>query len=587
MAAQPRDGASGPARGQGTAGDDGPAAHRGWRWVRRLERAQATGLVVFLLLALGLSFPYFESTRNANEWPRLMQGIALVEDDSWSLDGPAARAMGHPGPDHAISEHDGHRYPNKPPGASVVAAVAYRMAKAWASSNDEPLTLRAYTWWARALGGLLPSVLLGWWLLVRLAPALGRPAALTAVVIYAVGTPAAAYAHLLYGHQLAAALLAIGIGRLLDASGRRTATGDDPGETRRAILAASGGLCAGLAVTVEYAAVFAGLPIAIMLLLRARSRTGIVALVSGLAGALLPIVALARYHAAAFGSALQTGYHQAGNESFKEIHSQGLLGLGAPSWDSTYTHLLSPDGGLLWWAPTVLLGGYGLVMLAASRNEVAADRRAEARTLLGVVAVYLVVLAGLSFEGGWRVGPRYFVVALPCFAIGWAYALSQLRTHAPWLGVAVALSTYAVIVNALAANLWPHLDLTNVNQPVAEVLIPIWERDLHPYGVLLSVLSIDATHTIVHGTVVVTWLSFVHLAEKSTRNLVAIALGSVVGVLGVYSTYLVEPHPRGKANLGYITDRVWEPDPQSHEPGRSIRLDGTKRRKSKRRDRKR
>ena len=120
-----------------------------------LERVSVAGVLVFVTVVLLLCFPYFEKTRNANEWPRLMQGIAVVEDGDWSLDGRAARVMGSPGPDTAISEHDGHRYPNKPPGTTLAAAGGYRLAKQWASGQDEPLTLRAYTWWARLLGGVL------------------------------------------------------------------------------------------------------------------------------------------------------------------------------------------------------------------------------------------------------------------------------------------------------------------------------------------------------------------------------------------------------------------------------------------------
>ncbi|MEM6996756.1 MAG: hypothetical protein AAF721_40000, partial [Myxococcota bacterium] len=188
----------------------------------QIERVSAAGVIVFLLLALGICFPYFEKTRNANEWPRLMQGMALAEDGDWSLDGPAARRIGHPGPDHAISTHDDRRYPNKPPGTSVVAAVGYRVAKSVADGNGDPLTLRAYTWWARLLGGLLPTVLLCGVALWRLSPGWGRSATVAAIIVYAVGTPAASYAHLLYGHQLAAALLFLGVGLLLDASGKST-----------------------------------------------------------------------------------------------------------------------------------------------------------------------------------------------------------------------------------------------------------------------------------------------------------------------------------------------------------------------------
>ena len=537
-----------------------------------LERVSVAGVLVFVTVVLLLCFPYFEKTRNANEWPRLMQGMALVEDGDWSLDGRAARRMGQPGPDHAISKHDGRRYPNKPPGTTLAAAAGYRLAKGWASNQGEPLTLRAYTWWARLLGGVLPTVLLCAVAVRRLPPSLGRAATVAAIVIYAVGTPAASYAHLLYGHQLAAALLFIGVSLLLDASGSTTARGRVLSEGGRAALAGLGGALAGAAVTVEYGAVFAGVPIGIMLLSRARNRAGIVAAGCGLMGALVPILWLAGYHRDAFGSPWSTGYHHSATEQFAELHGQGLLGLSLPRWESFHTHVLSADGGLLWWAPAAVLAIYGLAVVGLSAAHREDDMRTEARLHLGIVAVYLLVISGLSFEGGWRVGPRYFVVALPSLLVGWAMVLGQIRSAGKWVLLVTMLCTYAVIVNGLAANLWPHFDLTNINQPVAEVLLPMFSRDLSPYG-LLRDIGIGGAQHVVYGSVLVLWLALLHLFEPTSRNVVGAIIGAALGITLVFATHLVPKHDKGEANLAYIVSRAWEPDPQSPKDGPSLVLE--------------
>ena len=73
-----------------------------------------------------------------------------------------------------------------------MAALAYEAARA--TTGDEPLTLRRYTWWARTLGGLVPTLVLVWFLLRRWS--VGPAATTAAVLLYALGTPAAAYAHL-------------------------------------------------------------------------------------------------------------------------------------------------------------------------------------------------------------------------------------------------------------------------------------------------------------------------------------------------------------------------------------------------------
>lgn len=519
----------------------------------RLSRRGSWLVLAWLALVLGLVFPYFEATRNANERPRLLQGMAIVDEDAWAIDGPAARGL-EPGPDVSKSEADGRLYPNKPPGTSLVAAAGYRVARAL-ETEDEPLTLRTYTWWARLLGGVLPTVLLCAWLLRRYAPTFGLPVAAAAVTLYALGTPAASYAHLLYGHPLAALLVAVGTGLLLDADAARAAP----------VRAALGGALAGSAVAVEYGAVFAGLPLAVLLLARAGRPGGVTVLGAGLGGALVPIGLLAAYHRAVFGSPWSTGYHHVTNAEFAAKHGEGLLGLGLPRWEAFHTHMLSADGGLVWWAPTLVLALYGLLQLALASGPL----RDEARVHLGLVLLYVVVVSSLSFEGGWRVGPRYLAVILPSLVIGWAHALEQLRTQALGMVVVVVLSTYAVAINALAANLWPHLDLANVHQPVAEVLLPLWDGDREPYGLLGAVPERSVLALVVVGSVLGLWVLLLVMAEARIRMALAIVSGGVAGLLLVQATRMIEPHPRGARNLEYI-ERIWEPTERGE--GRSIAL---------------
>jgi hypothetical protein len=523
----------------------------------RLRRRGSGLVLVWLALVLGLAFPYFEATRNANERPRLLQGMALVDEGAWAIDGPAARGL-DPGPDVSKSEADGRLYPNKPPGTSLLAAVAYRLARAF-ETEAEPLTLRTYTWWARLCGGVLPTLLLCAWLLRRHAPTFGLPVAAAAVALYALGTPAASYAHLLYGHQLAAALLAVGTGLLVDVGAAPRPAG---AALVRAVL---GGALAGSAVAVEYGVVFAGLPLAVLLLSRIRQPGGVLALGASLAGALVPIALLATYHRAAFGSPWSTGYHHVTNAEFAAKHGEGLLGLGLPRWEAFSTHLLSADGGLLWWAPPLVLALYGLLQLALAPGP----QRAEARVHLGLVLLYVVVVASLSFEGGWRVGPRYLVVVLPSLVLGWAHVIGQLRTQVLGMLVLVALSTYAVAINALAANLWPHLDLANVHQPVAEVLLPLWEQDREPYGLLRAAIGRSELSYVVVGSVLGLVVLLAIGAESGIRMALAIVAGGVAGLLLVQATRVIEPHPRGARNLAYI-ERIWEPTEQGE--GRSIAL---------------
>ncbi|HEY8379653.1 MAG TPA: hypothetical protein VIK91_24340, partial [Nannocystis sp.] len=118
------------------------------------------------------AFPYAERTRNANERPRILQAIALVERGTWRIDGLGI----DPGPDVARAP-SGALYPNKPPGTSAVAAVGYVLARKLSpgtgdakmsagiggggrakmspGTGDRP-SLRVLSWWGRLLAGVLP-----------------------------------------------------------------------------------------------------------------------------------------------------------------------------------------------------------------------------------------------------------------------------------------------------------------------------------------------------------------------------------------------------------------------------------------------
>ena len=130
---------------------------------------------------------------------------------------------------------------------------------------------------------------------------------------------ALSYAHLAYGHQLSAALLMAGIGSASTRSG---------GPAPAAVKTVPRGRCPGgglaaLAVTVEYGAVFAALPIAITLSPFVRERRGRFLVGAAVAGAVVPILALCAYHDSAFGSPFSTGYHHVINPAFAHKHGQG------------------------------------------------------------------------------------------------------------------------------------------------------------------------------------------------------------------------------------------------------------------------
>lgn len=529
-------------------------------------------LLAALALLLLWSFPYAGATRNANERPRLLQAASLVERGSWRIDGLGL----DPGPDTARAP-SGALYPNKPPGTSVVAALGYAAAKLTEPgkvsegagsgagrggagksagrggelSTETGPSLRSVTWWARLFGGIGPTLVLCGLLWRTLAPAFGaRPAAL-AIGLYALATPAAAYAHLLYGHQLAACLLWAGLLALVRAR-----------EQQRPGLAALGGALAGAAVLVEYTAAFAGLAAAGLVFALVRARAWATAGAAA-AGAAVPAGLLLAYHAAVFGGPLKTGYHHSATAAFAEKHGEGLLGLVGPSWRGIEAHVLSPASGLCGWAPLWLPAAWALWKMA--RGTWMNGHVLRARVELAAFAAVLLACVSLNFEGGWRVGPRYLVVVLPALALGWAALAARTLAGPPrgWpatLGLAAgaALMSWSLVVNGLAANLWPHFDLANVNQPVPEVLLPLWRAGFEPYtlaGLLgLQGLGIGwlALAAVIAGAVLATPRSL------GRRGRAAVLVGTLAGLGLVAATQGLPKHPRSTANLRYV-ERVWEP----------------------------
>ncbi len=438
------------------------------------ERRSILLLALCLLVALGGSWPYFERMLDANERPRLLAAIALVERGGVRLDEIAAQTKLALGPDVARAQ-DGGLVPNKPPGATLVASVAYVASKGWRASRGEPLDRRSYTHWSRALGALLPTCLLAFVLWQRQREQLGRasdarPAHVDfSLVSWLLATPAWANAKLLFGHSLAAALLGLGLVALAPA--RR------PFGWLRAGL---GGLSCGAAVAVEYTAVFAGPAIAAWLIWHYRNKLDVIA--AALVGATLPIAALALYHRVVFGSVWTTGYHAVVREEFAEIHGRGLLGLQVPTLESVWEHLLSPWGGLLVWAPLVLLG-----LLAGAWTALRSDdphERARHGLFAAVGLSLFVVLLGLEQGGGWRVGPRYFVLAMPLALPGLTELVSQLsrRGERRGLGFALVLGLFgsSFVLQALAANWFPHL--IPGGNPVGDLLWPLARDGYWPHG---------------------------------------------------------------------------------------------------------
>lgn len=530
------------------------------RWGALSPPWRAVVLLGALAIVLGGTMPYFEGLLDANERPRLLAGIALVESGTVRVDGPWAAGV-PVGPDVARAV-DGSLVPNKPPGATLVAALAWLLLRGAAALGALEPTLRAYTILARVLGGLIPTLVLAAlaWRHERAwagedAGALAR--ADFAVLAWLLATPAWSNAKLLFGHSLAACLLGAGVLALIGT----------PGSKLGPARAAGAGALAGAAVLVEYTAAFAGPAIGIWLLWRERGRGSVIA--AALGGALIPVAALAGYHARVFGGPLTTGYHRVVRDEFAAIHGRGLLGLQLPSATSLYEHLISPWGGLLVWAPLCLLGLFGAIHAvhtarsdadAESESESESDTDARARHMLfaAVAGSLLIVLIGLEQGGGWRVGPRYYVLAMPLAIPGLAALLGALRREGPRLAwpLVLGLTLAATLSNFLAANWFPHL-IPHGN-PLADQLGPLVRGGRVAHGLSPWLVAVVAAGL----WAVALWrLRAIEIAPARSW-LAGVGLG-----LALVFAQFVAPASDPLAELELeLLERLWEPDARGVSP---------------------
>lgn len=272
---------------------------------------------------------------------------------------------------------------------------------------------------------------------------------LVGALAFGLGTPVWGWATSMFSHAAAAALLVIGF-LTLDRARR--------GEQRPLLSAVLAGFALGGAIAVEYTALVPAVIIGAACALGSdwRRPLGVISLfaASGLA-ALLALAPVMAFHAAAFGSPFTTGY--AYTVEFTGHHS-GLFGIGAPQLDVIGALLVSPDRGLIWYAPIVLAAAWALFRMMG---------RSELR-LVGVVTLlialwYLLMNAGFEYwEGGASTGPRYLTPALGFAAIGLGLAWPLLgvwerRASVALLALSIIINFACTAVDMTAGGLWERI----------------------------------------------------------------------------------------------------------------------------------
>ena len=371
-----------------------------------------TGLFALLVLLVVPVFPHFVSP---NEMTRWALAASVVEDRSLEVT-QRARLLGPRMED--VAEVDGRLFSNKAPGTTLVALPGYLAARPFAGPPSVS-SLRTSLTAMRLAGATLPVLLLAV-VFARLAPEEGRSEALYGLLF---ATPLLTYSLLLFAHALVAACL-FGAWAALFAPG--------PGASATRDVAA--GALLGLAVLSEYPAAIPALVLVAVAAWRAPVR-----LLRIVLGGLPFAALLAAHNAACFGSPFRLSSGLEKDPSFRELAKQGLFGVGLPRPAILARLLLDPSKGLLVFTPLLLLLPSGL---AAARRRL--SPRGFASLVLVPLALLLTYAGYPNWHGGFTVGARYLVGALPFLLLPLAFVR--------WGPLATALagaSTAAVAITTL------------------------------------------------------------------------------------------------------------------------------------------
>jgi hypothetical protein len=305
-----------------------------------------------------------------------------------------------------------------PPGQAIASVPFYLLGEGIASLPGVPAgarwaALRAGVGFGSALFAAAAVALfffVSWHLAESIGPALAAAAAL------AISTLLLPYAGYLFSEPLAIAVSMAAAAVLL------TGPTDRPLASGRAALA---GVLVGAGVWIRFTHAIA-LPVFVLAALARRPRAARSALILAAAAAGVTLGVLA-YNHAVWGHAFASGYPEQaeGGRALNTFHTPWYVGLAG--------FLFSPGKSILLFAPPVLFAVGALPALRAR------DAGAAVLAALMPLAYLAVFMTYTQWEGGYCIGPRYLLPAVPflCLALGPGLARATKATRAAFVGLAV------------------------------------------------------------------------------------------------------------------------------------------------------
>jgi hypothetical protein len=280
---------------------------------------------------------------------------------------------------------------------------------------------------------------------------------------YAFGTIAFPFSTVLFGHQLAAALLLTSFVLLLESRERGRLA-------RPRVLAALGALWS-LAIVVEYptallVAIFGVSALVLGYDEKNPARSLLTTLSWAALGGAPVLVVHALFLIWCYGK-FALPYVYVSEPFFRAHMTGGILGIGLPQRVATYGSLVSPYRGLLFYCPVVALFVVGVGAWIDSRRAPVA-----LFILAPAFAIYLLFLcAYYAWDGGGSTGPRHILPALPFFLLPIAFFADRGRaSFAVTMALTVASSVIMLASTAVLVQ-QPQGDVFAMN-PLYDLVFP-------------------------------------------------------------------------------------------------------------------